>query len=82
MRSFCHRFFCQALAVLVLTAGRAAQAGQPPIILFVFSDDHANQAIGAYGFGLKKTPNIDRIGAAGMRFNRCLTTRPKIRRKA
>jgi hypothetical protein len=82
MRSFCHRFFCQALPVLVLLAAPAAEARQPSNILFIFSDDHAYQAVGAYGFGLKKTPNIDRIGAAGMRFNRCLTTRPKIRRKA
>ena len=44
------------------------------ISLFIFSDDHAYQAIGAYGFGLNKTPNIDRIAAEGMRFNRCLTT--------
>jgi arylsulfatase A-like enzyme len=74
MRSFCHRFFCHAIAVVAIIAGRAAVAGQPPNILFIFSDDHAYQAVGAYGFGLNKTPNIDRIAAAGMRFDRCLTT--------
>ena len=41
------------------------------------SDDHAFQAISAYGGPLQKlapTPNIDRIAAEGMRFNRCLVT--------
>jgi arylsulfatase A-like enzyme len=41
------------------------------------SDDHAFQAISAYGETIGKiaqTPNIDRIAANGMRFNRCLVT--------
>ena len=45
-----------------------------PNILWMFSDDHAFQAIGAYGgrFGsLNLTPNIDRIAQEGMRFDRC-----------
>jgi len=44
-----------------------------PNILWIFSDDHAYQAIGAYGgrFGdLDLTPNIDRIAEQGMRFDR------------
>src|SRR5262245_42971473 len=45
-----------------------------PNILFIFADDHAYQAIGAYGSGLNRTPNIDRIAAEGMRFDRCLVT--------
>jgi hypothetical protein len=32
-----------------------------PNIIFVMSDDHAYQAIGAYGSVLNETPNIDRI---------------------
>jgi arylsulfatase A-like enzyme len=54
------------------------KAGQPrPNIVYIMSDDHAYQAISAYGGLLKDyapTPNIDRIAAAGMRFNRCLVT--------
>ena len=41
------------------------------------SDDHAYQAISAYGGALKDlapTPNIDRIAKEGMRFDRCLVT--------
>lgn len=47
-----------------------------PNIVFIFSDDHAYQAISAYGDPRKliETPSIDRIGSEGMRFNRCLVT--------
>ncbi len=48
-------------------------AGRPNIVL-IFSDDHAFQAVGAYGDPrrLIETPNIDRLGTEGMRFDRCL----------
>jgi arylsulfatase A-like enzyme len=36
-----------------------------PNIIFIFSDDHAYQAISAYGSKLTKTPNIDRIAREG-----------------
>lgn len=50
---------------------------QRPNIIYIMSDDHAYQAISAYGGALKDfapTPNIDRIAVNGMRFNRCLVT--------
>jgi arylsulfatase A-like enzyme len=50
---------------------------QRPNIIYIMSDDHAWQAISAYGGRLKEiapTPNIDRIAVNGMRFNRCLVT--------
>lgn len=50
---------------------------QRPNIIYIMSDDHAYQAISAYGSILKDyapTPNIDRIAMNGMRFNRCLVT--------
>jgi len=49
--------------------------GQRPNIIYIMSDDHAYQAISAYGGILKDyapTPNIDRIARDGMRFDRCL----------
>ena len=52
-------------------------AQQRPNILFIFSDDHAYQAISAYGgplATLAPTPQIDRIAQAGRRFDRCLVT--------
>src|SRR3974377_1461967 len=51
-----------------------AQTKRPPNILFMFSDDHAFQAISAYGHGLNQTPNIDRIAHEGGRFDQCLVT--------
>lgn len=48
-----------------------------PNIIYIMSDDHAYQAISAYGGPLKNlapTPNIDRIARQGMRFDRCLVT--------
>lgn len=54
-----------------------ASAQDRPNILFIFSDDHTWQTISAYGHPLSEvvpTPNIDRIGAEGIRFDRCLVT--------
>ena len=48
---------------------------QRPNIVYIMSDDHAYQAISAYGGALKDyapTPNIDRIAKSGMRLERCL----------
>ncbi|MGL6096261.1 MAG: sulfatase family protein [Fimbriiglobus sp.] len=63
------------LAVLALSSGSRLLAA-PPNIVFIFSDDHAYQAISAYGHPAKlvETPNIDRIAKAGVRFDRCLVT--------
>ncbi len=45
-----------------------------PNIVFILSDDHAWQAVSAYGDSrdLIQTPNIDRLAHEGMRFDRCL----------
>ena len=45
-----------------------------PNILFVFTDDHAYQAISAYGSRINRTPNIDRLAREGMRFDNCYVT--------
>ncbi len=51
----------------------AATAAERPNIVWVFSDDHSYQTIGAYGGRLQDlnpTPNIDRLARDGMRFDR------------
>ena len=69
------------LSVLAcLTANAAtskkAQKGnesQRPNIVYIMCDDHAYQCISAYGSEISKlapTPNIDRLAARGMRFDR------------
>ena len=46
----------------------------PPNIVFIMSDDHAYQAISAYGHKLNNTPNIDRIAKEGALFTRGFVT--------
>jgi len=45
-----------------------------PNIIFIMSDDHAYQAISAYGHGINETPNIDRIAKEGAIFTRGFVT--------
>jgi len=45
-----------------------------PNILFIMSDDHAYQAISAYGYGYNETPNIDRLAEDGAIFTRATVT--------
>ncbi len=70
--------FIQILLALlpVCSLFAAPSAGLPsrPNILFIMSDDHAWQAISAYGESrhLIQTPNIDRLAQEGMRYDRFL----------
>ncbi len=52
---------------------KTTQQTQPNII-FIMTDDHAVQAVSSYGSKLIQTPNIDRIGDEGVRFNNCFVT--------
>lgn len=62
-------------SVAVLPAFREQAPKQArPNIIFIMSDDHAYQAISAYGSGLNKTPNIDRIAKEGAIFTRACVT--------
>src|SRR5688572_33063840 len=45
-----------------------------PNVVFIMSDDHAYQAVSAYGSNRNETPNIDRIAKDGVRFDRCYVT--------
>lgn len=47
---------------------------QRPNIVIIVSDDHAYQAISAYGSKLMQTPNIDRIAKEGVLFNKAYVT--------
>ncbi|QNL51683.1 sulfatase [Olivibacter sp. SDN3] len=48
--------------------------GNRPNIVYIMSDDHAYQAISAYGYGLNHTPNIDRLAKGGVLFSRATVT--------
>ena len=56
-----------------LLAQTSTKAKQPNIV-FIISDDHAFQAIGAYGGKLMPTPNIDRIAKEGAIFQNSFVT--------
>lgn len=50
----------------------AQNTGEKPNILYIMCDDHAIQAISAYGSAISQlapTPNIDRLTERGMKFN-------------
>jgi len=49
-------------------------ADRRPNILFIMSDDHARSALSCYGSLVNSTPNLDRIAAAGMRFENAFVT--------
>src|SRR5687768_7339298 len=52
---------------------RPATGGAPNII-FIMTDDQQQNAMSAYGNKILKTPNLDRIGAEGMRFTEMFVT--------
>lgn len=56
------------LALLFPAAMSAVRADQRPSIIFVFTDDHAQHAISAYGSVINQTPHMDRLAREGMLF--------------
>lgn len=61
------------LVSITVCSCSSANADEQPNILFIMSDDHTTQAIGAYGSRLttlNPTPNIDALASGGMRFDR------------
>lgn len=58
-----------ALAAILLIASAAGAAERPPNVVFILADDLGFGDLGAYGQKKIRTPNIDRIGAEGMKFS-------------
>ena len=66
------RMHIKILAAALITSCSLSLAAERPNILFIFSDDHAEAAISAYGSHLAKaapTPNLDRIAKEGAIFH-------------
>ena len=57
-----------AFFALNLCMAENNKLSQRPNILFIFTDDHAVQAISAYGSKINMTPNIDRLAEKGVIF--------------
>jgi len=52
-------------------------AAEKPNVLFLLSDDHSYPYLGCYGCSDVRTPNLDRLAAEGMRFDRMFVTCPQ-----
>ena len=63
---FATLFFCLTMSVV--------SAADRPNIVFIFTDDHCQQALSAYDASRMATPHMDRIAQQGMLFNRCYVT--------
>ena len=69
------RFLITLVAGLALpTMSVRGVSAVRPNILFIFSDDHAQHAISAYGSKVNQTPHLDRLAAGGMRFDHAFVT--------
>jgi arylsulfatase A-like enzyme len=51
---------------------RAAAGGTPPNIVMVVADQERADVLGCYGSRICRTPNLDMLAAAGVRFETCL----------
>ena len=56
------------IGLSLLSSCQEKEKEKQPNIIFIMSDDHAYQAISAYGHELNQTPNIDRIANEGALF--------------
>lgn len=63
-----------ALFASAVAFAQSVPKAQRPNIIYIMSDDHAYQAISAYGHGLNQTPNIDRLAKEGILFTRATVT--------
>jgi arylsulfatase A-like enzyme len=59
-------FLCLLVVAPVLAAGPSGK----PNLVFILTDNHGAWTLGCYGNQEIRTPNIDRLAAEGLRFNR------------
>ncbi|MBO9200821.1 MULTISPECIES: sulfatase family protein [Niastella] len=77
MNKYARYILIGAIAILQLFAIKSAYTQAPDKrlnIIYIMSDDHAYQAISAYGYGLNQTPNIDKLADQGVLFKRAYVT--------
>jgi arylsulfatase A-like enzyme len=67
-------FLFLAILIINCSSKQGDTVAEKPNILYIMSDDHAYQAISAYGYGLNETPNIDRLAEEGAIFTRSCVT--------
>lgn len=68
--------FSFALALLLCSTIAFGQSQEPPNIIVVMTDDHAQWALGAYGLTQIDTPNIDWLAEQGVLFENAMSPAP------
>jgi uncharacterized sulfatase len=63
------------LIVILTSASALAAQGRPRNVLLITADDY-NVSMGAYGNSVVRTPNLDRLAARGVRFERAYCQNP------
>lgn len=81
-----HRLIAEAMAEGIESpiGSRGKEAGRPgastpdapPNILWIVADDLSAEVFGAYGSKRARTPNLDRLAASGVRFERAYCNSP------
>ena len=64
------------LFAMSATFGPWATASDRPNVVFILTDNHGAWTLGCYGNKDIRTPNIDRLAANGMLFERAMSSNP------
>ncbi len=75
MRTIEFLFGTLALAAIGLPIQAAEKSAQRPNVLFIIADD-LNRSLPCYGHPIVKTPNVDRLAARAVRFDRAYCQYP------
>lgn len=70
------RSLWMTITILIMTAGSVRAEPRRPNVLWICADDHAPYVCGAYGNKIVRTPNLDRLAAEGVRFERAYCNSP------
>jgi choline-sulfatase len=70
------RHLGMTIVLATMTAGFLHAEPRRPNVLWICADDHAPYVCGAYGNKIVRTPNLDRLAAEGMRFDRAYCNSP------